>query len=102
MPLKIFADCERSSAYIARFFFMGAMLAYWFLTPQVLQNLDHFTPLQAGLSFLPMSIVQFVAALQVSRLTAKWGNSKLLIVGLSSTLLGVILAGLIGIEAGYV
>lgn len=102
MPLKIFADCERSSAYIARFFFMGAMLAYWFLTPQVLQNLDHFTPLQAGLSFLPMSIVQFVAALQVSRLTAKWGNSKLLIVGLSSTLLGLILAGLIGIEAGYV
>lgn len=102
MPLKIFADRERSSAYIARFFFMGAMLAYWFLTPQVLQNLDHFTPLQAGLSFLPMSIVQFIAALQVSRLTAKWGNSKLLIAGMSITLLGVILAGLIGIEAGYV
>lgn len=63
MPLKIFADRERSSAYVARFFFMGAMLAYWFLTPQVLQQLYHFSPLQAGIAFLPMSIVQFIAAL---------------------------------------
>lgn len=101
MPLKIFADRERSSAYVARFFFMGAMLAYWFLTPQVLQQLYHFSPLQAGIAFLPMSIVQFIAALQVSRLTTKWGNSRLLIVGLSTTLLGVLLAVVIGIHAGY-
>lgn len=101
MPLKIFADRERSSAYVARFFFMSAMLAYWFLTPQILQQLYHFSPLQAGIAFLPMSIVQFIAALQVSRLTTKWGNSRLLIVGLSTTLLGVLLAVVIGIHAGY-
>lgn len=101
MPLKIFADRERSSAYVARFFFMGGQLAYWFLTPQILQQVYHYTPLQAGFAFLPMSLIQFISALQVSRLTAKWGNTRLMIVGVSTTLAGELMALVIGINAGY-
>ena len=37
MPLRLFADCERLGGYIARFFYLGAMLSMWFLTPQIMQ-----------------------------------------------------------------
>lgn len=45
MPLALFKDRERSSAYLARFFFLGAMISYFFLTPQAMQNVYHYTAL---------------------------------------------------------
>lgn len=53
MPLRLFADCERLGGYIARFFYLGAMLSMWFLTPQIMQTHLGFTPLQAGIGFSP-------------------------------------------------
>lgn len=61
-PLKLFKDRERSSAYIARFFFLGAMISYFFLTPQAMQQVYHFTPLMAAVGFLPETLPQFVFA----------------------------------------
>lgn len=101
MPLRLFADTERSMAYISRFFFMSAMMSYWFLTPQALQHVFGFTPLMAGIAFLPMTVPQFLAALQTSRLTSRMGNAKLLVLGVAITLLGPLLATLIGVQVGY-
>ncbi|MFD1671620.1 MFS transporter [Agrilactobacillus yilanensis] len=102
MPLKIYVDWERSCAYFARFFYMGAMMSYWFLTPQAMQNVYRFTPLQAGAAFLPMTLIQFISAMLTSRLSARWGNTKLLIIGVTTTLIGPGLSTLIGIQAGYI
>lgn len=33
MPLRLFADRERVGAYIGRFLYLGAMLGFWFITP---------------------------------------------------------------------
>ena len=101
MPLRIFADWERSNAYAARFFFMAAMMSYWFLTPQAMQRVYGFSPLMAGVAFLPMTVLQFLAALQTSRLTARWGNTRVLISGVVLTLIGPILSTVIGIRSGY-
>lgn len=90
MPLSLFANKERLGAYLGRFLFMGAMLSLWFLTPQMMQNYFGYTPLQAGIAFFPLTIAIFVASMQVSRLTKKWGNSQLLVTGLAITLVGMI------------
>lgn len=58
LPLQVFANRQRSGAYIARFLYMGAMLSYWFLTPQALQNALHYSVLMAAIAFLPMTIPQ--------------------------------------------
>nr|WP_318530910.1 MFS transporter [Lactiplantibacillus pentosus] len=76
MPLKLFADRERSSAYVARFFFLGAMISYFFLTPQAMQNVYHFTPLMAALGFLPETVPQFIFATLVSRLNNRFTNNQ--------------------------
>jgi MFS family permease len=89
MPLRLFADKERIGAYAGRFLYMGAMLGFWFITPQIMQNQLGFSPLMAGIGFFPLTIVNFVVALQVSRLTARFGNGKLLVAGILLTLIGM-------------
>ncbi|QDZ70283.1 MFS transporter [Pediococcus pentosaceus] len=100
-PLKLFKDRERSSAYIARFFFLGAMISYFFLTPQAMQQVYHFTPLMAAVGFLPEILPQFVFATLVSRLNEKFTNTQILIAGTVITLAGLVFAAVVGIQAGY-
>lgn len=76
MTLKLFKDRERSSAYLARFFFLGAMIPYFFLTPQAMQNVYHFTPLLAALGFLPETVPQFIFATLISRLNERFLNTE--------------------------
>jgi len=89
MPLRLFADRERVGAYIGRFLYLGAMLGFWFITPQLMQNQLGFSALMAGIAFFPLTILNFIVALQVARLTAKWGNGWLLVLGVVLTLIGM-------------
>jgi len=102
MPLKLFKNRERSSAYVARFFFLGAMISYFFLTPQAMQNVYHFMPLMAALGFLPETVPQFIFATLVSRLNNRFTNNQILIAGELITLIGLLFGAIVGIRAGYV
>lgn len=89
MPLRLFADLERTGANISHILYMGAMLGFWFITPQIMQSQLGFTPLMAGIAFFPLTVVNFVVALQVARLTKKLGNGGLLIIGILLTFIGM-------------
>ena len=90
MPLRLFTDRERIGAYIGRFLYLGAMMGFWFITPQLMQNQLGFSALMAGVAFFPLTIVNFIIALQVTRLTAKWGNGGLLVIGIALTAAGML------------
>ncbi|MCI1895076.1 MAG: MFS transporter [Lactobacillus sp.] len=89
MPLRLFNERQRLGAYLGRFLYMGAMLGFWFITPQLMQSQLGFTPLMAGIAFFPLTIVNFLIALQVARLTAHLGNGGLLMIGIFLTGLGM-------------
>ena len=89
MPLHLFASRERAGAYTARLLFAGTMIGFFFFTTQFLQGVYGYNPLQAGVAFLPMTIVNFFVALGVPRLTHRFGNAILLAAGLAVTLGGV-------------
>lgn len=90
LPLRVFANRVRTGAFAARLLFAGAMFGYFFFISQYMQAGLGFTPLQAGLGFLPMSVVQFAVAVNVSRLTRRFGNTALLTVGLVITTIGMV------------
>lgn len=92
---------ERLGGYIARFFYLGAMMSMWFLTPQIMQTQLHFTPLQAGLGFFPLTIVSFIVAVKVAKLTDRFGNTKLLIVGIILTVIGMFAISFFSAQVGY-
>jgi len=88
-PLRLFASRERSGAYAARVMFVGAMFGMFFFLTQYLQGVSGFSPLQAGVAFLPLTLVMFSMVLVVPRLVARFGNRRLLIGGVLTALVGM-------------
>lgn len=102
MPLEIFKDNQRASALIARFFMLGASMAYFFMMPQALQRVFGMTSLQAAIAFLPLTVVQFGISLLVSKLTERFSNTAVLIAGAVIDAAGLALGAIIGIQHGYI
>ncbi|WP_319579668.1 MFS transporter [uncultured Methanospirillum sp.] len=101
MPLRLFSSRERSGAYGARFLFLGAMMGFWFYITLFLQNVYGYTPLEAGLAFLPMTIANFIVAIAVPKLTERYGNGRLLAVGLIITMVGMAWLSRLSVEVPY-
>lgn len=97
-PLHLFASRQRSGAYIARVLVTGGMFSSFFFMTQYLQDVDGYSALQAGVAFLPMTAVMFTMGRVVPSLVRRFGNTPVLIAGLSVALVG--LAWLSRLSAG--
>ncbi|CAI2616109.1 MFS transporter [Lactobacillus kunkeei] len=102
MPMAIFKDQERVSAYIDRFFYIGSMFSFFFLVPQVLQKYYGFTPLLSAFGFMPETIPQFLFGMLQSKLSNKYKNENLLLFGTIVTLLGVLMLFGLDLKDGYI
>ena len=89
MPLWLFADRRRWGAYAARALYLGAMMGFFFFTTQLLQDVLGFTAFQAGLGFLPMTVVNFAIATALPRLARRFGESAALVAGVALTVAGM-------------
>jgi EmrB/QacA subfamily drug resistance transporter len=101
LPLRLFASRPRVGAYAARMLFLGGMIGFWFYTTQYLQGVLGMRPLQAGMAFLPCTLVNFAVALAVPRLTRRFGNAVLLAIGLAVSALGMAWLGQVAPDTPY-
>ncbi|WP_264194951.1 MFS transporter [Acuticoccus sediminis] len=101
LPLRLFASASRTAALVARGCFVGAIVSFFFFTAQLMQQVLGYTPIEAGLGFLPMTLTTFVAALAVPRLTRRLGNAGLLAVALVLLAGGLGWLSLAGADATY-
>lgn len=88
-PLRLFASRQRAGAYLARMLLVGGMFSMFFFLSQYLQGVRGFSPLEAGVAFLPMTAVMFSAVRLVPWLSARWGDARLLVTGVSVALAGM-------------
>ena len=88
-PLRLFASRPRVGAYVARMLLVGGMFSMFFFLSQYLQGVRGFSPLQTGIAFLPMTAVMFSMVRVVPRLSARWGDTRLLLTGVSVALTGM-------------
>jgi predicted MFS family arabinose efflux permease len=89
MPLHLFASRVRTGAYATRFLYLGGMIGFFSFTTQYLQGVLGLTPLEAGVAFLPMTVVNFGVAMAIPRLTPRFGSARLLTAGVALTLVGM-------------
>jgi predicted MFS family arabinose efflux permease len=68
---------------------VGGMFSMFFFLSQYLQGVHGFTPLQAGVAFLPMTAVMFSTVQVVPRLVARLGDARVLVAGVSVALAGM-------------
>jgi EmrB/QacA subfamily drug resistance transporter len=101
MPLRLFTSRERIGAYLTRFFYLAAMIGFFFFTSQFLQRVLGFTALQAGLAFLPMSAVNFAVAILIPRLVRRVGSVPTLAAGVALTLVGMIWLSRVTPDSSY-
>jgi EmrB/QacA subfamily drug resistance transporter len=89
LPLRLFASRQRTGAYLARALFIGGMISYFLFLSQFLQGARGFSALQAGAAFLPMTVVNFATALAAPRLSKMYGTTRVLVLGIAITLVGM-------------
>jgi EmrB/QacA subfamily drug resistance transporter len=100
-PLHLFASRQRSGAYIARVLVTGGMFSSFFFMTQYLQGVDGYSALQAGLAFLPMTAVMFAMGRVVPSLVRRFGNTPVLIAGLTLAVLGLAWLSRLTAGTGY-
>ncbi|MFL6171958.1 MAG: MFS transporter [Marmoricola sp.] len=101
-PLSLFASRIRSGALLARMFLIaGAMGAFFYLT-QYLQDVLGFSPIEAGLAFLPMTASVFIASQSSSRyLVERFGDRPVMIVGAVLSLASILWLTRLDVSSGY-
>jgi EmrB/QacA subfamily drug resistance transporter len=100
-PLRLFADRRRVGAYVARMLLVGGMFSMFFFLSQDLQGVRGLSPLQTGLAFLPMTGVMFAMVRVVPGLSARWGDMRLLVTGVSIALVGMAWLSRLGADSAF-
>jgi len=98
VPLRLFGDRRRSGAYAVRLLLVSGNFSSFFFMTQYLQGVLGLDALQAGLAFLPMTIVMFATGRAAPALVPRLGTTRLLVAGLAGACVG--LAWLSRVDAG--
>ncbi|MEV8326875.1 MFS transporter [Kitasatospora sp. NPDC056731] len=80
-PLHLFRDRNRSGAYGLLLCVAATMFSIFFFMTLFVQDVLGFSPLRAGLAFLPISAASVVAAQFAARNQLRYGRRPFLVVG---------------------
>ncbi len=89
MPLRLLADRTRVGSYLARVLIVGAMFGTFFFLTQFIQDVLGFSPVKAGLAFLPMTVALFAVSRLAPRLMNRMGARQLMLAGLAPAVGGL-------------
>ncbi len=81
VPLRIFRSRSVSGANAVMFLMFGALFGSWYFETLYMQHVLGFSPLQAGLAFLPQTLLIAAGAQIVSRLVSRMGPRPLILIG---------------------
>ena len=88
-PLRLFADRSRSGSYVARLLLVAGMFGMFFFLTQYVQEVLRFSPLVAGVAFMPMTGALFAVSRLAPRLIARFGPKRPMVAGLLPVVAGM-------------
>jgi len=89
-PLRLFADRNRSSSYVARLMLVAGMMGMFFFLTQFLRGVLGYSDLKTGFAFVPLTAAVFIASQLSARvLVEKVGAHRLMIIGVTFSLAGM-------------
>jgi predicted MFS family arabinose efflux permease len=102
LPLDIFRSRQFSAANLVTFVVYGALSGALFLLPLELQRAAGFSPLEAGVALVPLTIIMLLNSARAGRLAQKIGPRLPMTIGPIVAGVGLILLTRIGPDASYV
>jgi hypothetical protein len=91
LPLHLFRTRAFTGAQITAFTLSGSMFALFLYITLYMQEIEHLSPLQAGLRYLPFTIGSFFVAGATASLEGKVPPRAMLATGLATTAVGLVL-----------
>jgi len=100
-PLWLVRDRSRAASYLARLLLVAGMFGSFFFLTQFVQEVLGFSPLKAGIAFVPMTGGVFATSRLAPRLATRFGPKPLLIAGLLPVVAGMAWLGQLSTGTGY-
>jgi EmrB/QacA subfamily drug resistance transporter len=95
VPLSIFRLGNLRAANLVVVLLYAAIFPQWFFLTLYMQQVLHYTAIEAGLGFLPMTLSIFAGSTLAPRVVSRFGPRGVITVGLlSSTIGGLLLTGI--------
>ncbi|MEV0830170.1 MFS transporter [Nonomuraea rubra] len=90
VPLRVFRNRPRVLANLATALLSAALSTSFLLFTYYLQDRLGASPLQAGLTMLPLAVSLTVASVLVPRLLGRWGTQACVLAGIGFTMLAMV------------
>jgi len=90
MPLRIYASRTLSAANLVVLLIGGATFGMWFFLSLYLQQVLGYSPIRAGLAFLPMTLWIVAGSALASRAVTRIGPRRMLVAGMALQTAGLI------------
>ncbi|MDE3203156.1 MAG: MFS transporter [Acidobacteriota bacterium] len=101
-PLHLFADRSRSVAYVARVLVVAAGTSIFFFLSQYLQEVLGYSPVQAGLSFVPITVCLFASSQLSAHVLARRVPARVqLVTGLTLSAAGLYVLSGVTVHSAY-
>jgi EmrB/QacA subfamily drug resistance transporter len=100
-PLHLFADGARAAAYAVMMLLAAAMFGMFYFLTLFMQEVLRFSPLEAGIAFLPMTLTLFATVRAVPRLIRRLGTRPLITTGIALLAVGLTWLAQISATTGY-
>jgi EmrB/QacA subfamily drug resistance transporter len=100
LPLSLFSSLQFSAANVLTFVVYGALGGILFLLPLQLEQVSHYTPLEAGVALLPVTFIMLLLSARSGALAARIGPRLQMTVGPVVIGAGFFLFARIGPAAG--
>jgi EmrB/QacA subfamily drug resistance transporter len=101
VPLRLFGNRDRVAAYLTMLLVVGTMFGMFFFLTQYMQGVLGFSPLAAGLAFLPLTGLLFTSSRVVPRLLGRIDGGRLMVTGSITVLLGMLWLTRATIDTSY-
>jgi EmrB/QacA subfamily drug resistance transporter len=100
-PLRLFADASRSGSFAARLLLLAGMFGVFYFLTQFLQEVMGFSPLRAGVAFLPLTAALFGMSRTAPRLMPRLGAKPLMIIGMMPAIVSLAWLSRVSPATGY-
>jgi MFS family permease len=101
MPLRIYSSRMLSAANVVVLLVGAATFGMWFFVSLYLQQVLGYSPIKAGLAFLPMTLMIVAGSTFASRGVTRFGAKPLLAVGMIAETAGLLLFTGVSVGGSY-
>jgi EmrB/QacA subfamily drug resistance transporter len=101
MPLRIYRSRTLSSSNAVVLLVGGATFGMWFFVSLYLQQVLGYSPIKAGLAFLPMTLCIVAGSTFASRAVIRIGAKPLLVTGMLLQAVGLLLFTRVAVDGSY-